>query len=161
MAVLTKNKLTRNGRTLLETAQTTGTDWNVSWENSTTIGSHVTTGNSSGFVDTLVPVDGAVGFLISWAGCSTNHDATVTVSAGDAGRSWQRGRGAYTMTLVSTDDFRGYRYFLGPFESARFGTKSTSEDKAIRIQISASSSSHTSSYLNVMAFQMPTVEYDT
>ncbi len=78
------------------------------------------------------PKDDKLGFLLKFfttiTSTSTGIDGKVTVTAGDDGLAWQNGYGSETFTLSSTNLAEAtdvYELFIGPFETARFGVKST------------------------------------
>ena len=103
-----------------------------------------------------------------------------------AGNQWQSDLGALTFDISSTARWRVYEGMLGPFESARFGYKTTSSTHAVSTAVTGggkkgesvirmrfigvkttNKDASTPTYstgqgrkLPVMAFKLPKVEYD-
>jgi len=180
MAVFTVNQLSRNGRVAVQNIALASTNVIAPTRfraiGGTTLG---TTGSTDvGFA--TFDVDDKTAFIVSWAcssAVSTGKQLLLTVAAGSDGRAWQNELGSYSFypagsATGSSGTYRGKRYIIGPFESARFARETTAGSTAARgtkagnnhIQFTlsaASSESGNQARVNVLAFKMPGVSYST
>jgi len=142
----------------------------------TTLGTTGTTDEGFATFD----VDDKVAFIVSWVCSSAVNDETgltLTVRAGSDRRAWQNDLGAFSFypagaSSGSSGGWRGKRHIVGPFESARFARETTAGSTAARgvreggnhIQFTLSANTSESGHqgrVNILAFRMPDVQYDT
>lgn len=125
----------------------------------------------------IVPfdVDDKIAFVVTWETTVDKEAAQFTIKAGSTKKAWQQGQGDATFTFTATAAALTYQGFLGPFESARFATSSTSTNIApegsnvVKVEFlgyqstkgTSAGSSDKAAKGYVFPFRMPTVQYDT
>ena len=171
MAIESPDNLVRNSSVSLITSDSSAiTDNCALWRNTggTTLLSTGDDSTGTGLVTVQYDKDDQIAFLVSFAASNaTTVPPVLTVTQGSERRGWQRDIGSFTLTLNTTGARRGSRFIVGPFETARFAIKSTSTVHApegrnyVKFTASTGSGGAQSNKVNILAFRMPDVQYDT
>jgi hypothetical protein len=172
MAILTLAELNRNSNSDAISVEPSTTP---TWPNlrewiggGSTVDAFDADSTGAGSLTVEVDADDRVGFIVTWLSSDPagNANAVLTVSEGTQPGAWRKGAGNYTLNLTAAGA-TCQKYFIGPFESARFGIKADTTAHArlgkryISFTLAATSSGGMQRYANIVGFKMPTVSYST
>lgn len=158
MAEAFAQKLVRNGVTTPSTV--------AGYLTATTTTDFVGMGGFGLRVTTAIPAeivvdpDDKIGFVVMVSNSSTFATATLTLSAG---QRWQGASKAFTIGAAGSS--ANLMYFLGPFESAKYvrydSTTITGGSGTPHVTFTLTTGTGAAPLCDIVAFKLPTVEYDT
>jgi len=116
--------------------------------------------------------DDNIAFMVSWVSSQTTQFPKLRVQPGDA---WKRDQGSFDLHLsdettssTGTTGMIGKRYFVGPFDGARFAQNATSTDPGVDIgqnyvefSLVNTTSTVKDGIVHIVAFRWPDVSYAT